>query len=96
MRGLIFSAAILLTSFAYAGNPPGHWSFPGDIRSHLQQGHGIPTAGMSYEQMLNMHDHLHETGQPVRVQKRTIQQPAQHSIKRYQPTRRPVFFLFRR
>lgn len=37
-----------------------HWTFPGSIDNHLQTGHGVNPSGMSQEQMLNMHDALHE------------------------------------
>jgi hypothetical protein len=40
---------------------PGHWSFPGDIASHLRT-HGIDPTGMTYEQMLTAHDLAHEQG----------------------------------
>jgi len=38
----------------------GHWSYPGTIQGHLQGTHGVSTAGMSREQMLSLHDALHE------------------------------------
>jgi len=38
----------------------GHWSYPGTISGHLQSTHGVSTVGMSREQMLNLHDALHE------------------------------------
>ncbi len=38
----------------------GHWSYPGDITSHLEGTHGVATAGMSREQKLSYHDSLHE------------------------------------
>jgi hypothetical protein len=47
----------------------GHWSYPGTIDSHLQSTHGVSTAGMTREQMLNTHDALHEG--------RSIQRPVQ-------------------
>jgi hypothetical protein len=37
-----------------------HWTYPGTISGHLQSGHGVNPAGMSREQMLNLHDALHE------------------------------------
>ena len=41
---------------------PGHWSYPGDIASHLRRAHGIDPAGLSREQMLTAHDLAHERG----------------------------------
>lgn len=61
---IMFAPAVL------AGNPRGHWSFPGDIRTHLQQGHGQQTAGLSYEQMLNLHDQLHTSGRTFSSQRK--------------------------
>lgn len=38
----------------------GHWSYPGDIDSHLEGTHGVATAGMTRQQKLDLHDALHE------------------------------------
>jgi hypothetical protein len=38
-----------------------HWSYPGDITTHLQTAHGQTVYGMSIEQQLNLHDALHES-----------------------------------
>ena len=46
----------------------GHWSYPGDIATHMAREHGQSVAGLSREQMLNLHDALHE-GRTVAVQK---------------------------
>jgi len=40
-----------------------HWSFPGSITSHLTQDHGVSTAGLSYGEMLTLHDQLHGSSQ---------------------------------
>lgn len=53
---------------AIVDNRPGHWTYPGDINSHLNgnqhaqqlQAMGISTAGMTFEQMESLHDSLHE------------------------------------
>ena len=38
-----------------------HWTYPGDIKSHLASGHGnVNTAGMTRDQMESLHDDLHE------------------------------------
>ena len=45
-----------------------HWTYPGDIRSHLASSHGtVNTAGMTRDQMESLHDSLHERS-PQRVQ----------------------------
>lgn len=44
---------------------PGHWSYPGDIDSHLERDHGVSTAGMSRQQKLDLHDSLHEGTAPA-------------------------------
>jgi hypothetical protein len=39
----------------------GHWSYPGELSRHLQgPPHYVNVAGMSHEQMLTLHDRLHE------------------------------------
>lgn len=38
----------------------GHWTYPGTISGHLNGTHGVATAGMTREQMLNLHDAIHE------------------------------------
>lgn len=45
-----------------------HWSYPGTISNHLEGAHGVPTAGMSRQQMLNLHDSLHEGTAPTMKQ----------------------------
>lgn len=42
----------------------GHWTYPGTISNHLEGAHGVPTNGMSREQMLDLHDALHEGTAP--------------------------------
>lgn len=37
-----------------------HWTYPGDIASHLANGHGVSAAGMSREQAETLHDRLHQ------------------------------------
>jgi len=37
-----------------------HWTYPGTIQNHLATDHGVSTSGMSRQQMLNLHDALHE------------------------------------
>lgn len=38
-----------------------HWTYPGDITSHLEADHGQVVKGMSIEQQLSLHDSLHES-----------------------------------
>ena len=55
-----------------------HWTYQGDIRSHLATGHGtVNTAGMSRDEMESLHDSLHEGNVP-RVQ-RTVSRSVQAS-----------------
>jgi hypothetical protein len=37
-----------------------HWTFPGKIEDHLQGDHKADISGLSREQMLDLHDSLHE------------------------------------
>lgn len=37
-----------------------HWTYPGDIQSHLAVGHGQQVSGMSQDEMESLHDSLHE------------------------------------
>jgi hypothetical protein len=46
---------LLCSSFASAQ----HWSYPGSISDHLQSDHGQSVAGLTTEQMLDLHDSLH-------------------------------------
>lgn len=39
----------------------GHWTFPGDIETHLRNDHNVNTSGMTMEQMLDEHDAIHES-----------------------------------
>jgi len=68
---VLLVVSLLFTAAASAGNPPGHWSFPGDIATHLRQGHGQQTAGLTYQQMLNLHDQLHRSSLQRKVYRPT-------------------------
>lgn len=62
--GVCPTSAYPATSFS--SSSPGHWSYPGDIDSHLEgQAHGYSTAGMTHQQKLDLHDALHEGRAPV-------------------------------
>ena len=52
------SSSAPYANFPVSSGP--HWTFPGSIENHLQIGHGINTTNMSREQMLSLHDSLHE------------------------------------
>lgn len=43
----------------------GHWDYPGTIDSHLENDHGVSTAGMTRQQKLDLHDSLHEGTAPA-------------------------------
>lgn len=67
----------------------GHWTYPGTIDSHLQSTHGVSTAGMTREQMLNLHDALHE-GRAVRQTARPamqVQAPVLQVVRPAAPAR---------
>ena len=38
----------------------GHWSYSGTISNHLRNEHGMITDGMTQEQMLQLHNAIHE------------------------------------
>lgn len=42
----------------------GHWGHPGRIEDHLAGFHGQDVSGLSKEQMLDLHDAIHE-GRPI-------------------------------
>jgi len=42
-----------------------HWSYPGDISSHLQTVHGRSVSNLSIEQQLSLHDSLHQSTRSV-------------------------------
>lgn len=61
------AAAVVTAPIARAG----HWSYPGEISNHLAREHNVNVSGMTREQMLNLHDSLHESAPvqaPVRFQ----------------------------
>jgi hypothetical protein len=69
---------------------PGHWTYPGDLADHLRTTHGKKVDGMTTEQMLNMHDALHEsTPQPVVSQPIIQPQPAMYQQQATCPLGQP-------
>lgn len=53
-----------------------HWTYPGDITSHLENDHGQSVAGLSTEQQLDLHDSLHESGRGVSVSRSYVRTSA--------------------
>lgn len=78
----LFASLILALIFSIAASSTAnaqHWSYPGHIEHHLRVDHGVSTAGMSLEQMLNAHDYIHQgfagtqrSYQPVRQASRRV------------------------
>lgn len=66
----------------------GHWTFPGNIDSHLQNTHGVSTSGMTYEQKLNLHDALHE-GRTIIAPTRVVPAPIAPTTLKTTPTVAP-------
>lgn len=38
------------------------WTWPGNLRSHLESTHGIDTDGLSHSELQDIHDNLHNVG----------------------------------
>lgn len=52
---------------AVASTSGPHWTYPGDITTHLTGTHGANVAGLTIEQQLSLHDALHENRNVVSV-----------------------------
>jgi len=65
-----------------------HWTYPGEITTHMQNDHNISTAGLSREQALTLHDQLHES-QTVRTSYQQVTHTAYAPV-RYTTARRPI------
>lgn len=75
------AATVVTSPFARAG----HWSYPGEISNHLATDHAVQTAGMSREQMLNLHDSLHEgTASALQVAAPMV------NVQTFAPARPPI------
>jgi hypothetical protein len=75
------AAAVVTAPLARAG----HWTYPGEISNHLAGDYGVSTAGMTREQMLNLHDSLHEgSASAVRVQTPYV------NVQTFAPARPPL------
>ena len=44
-----------------------HWTYPGDIYSHIAGSHGVSAAGMSRDEAESLHDRLHESSRQSTV-----------------------------
>ena len=83
----LFAASILFLALAFMTSSANaqHWTYPGDLGSHLQSTHGVSTAGLSREQMLNLHDALHE-GRGYQTSGRAYSKTA-YTQRRFAPLR---------
>ncbi len=62
----------------------GHWSYPGDLATHLAKSHNVSAVGLTRDEQLNLHDSLHRPSS------------YQYSQRRSVVYRGPVRWLFRR
>lgn len=72
-----------------------HWSYPGEIRSHLATDHGVDATGMTRDQAESLHDQLHESGTVAQAStvSYVARQPIRNTmcgIARVQPVRSVV------
>jgi hypothetical protein len=89
-------AAVATAPIARAG----HWTYPGEIGNHLAKDHGVVPSGMTRQQMLDLHDSLHEGTQTnfqlstpmVNVQAFSPARPP--LIQRSQPAKAPMQVQF--
>lgn len=66
-----------------------HWTYPGEIRSHLESGHGVNASGMTTAQAEAMHDSLHNAGTAASVARPTYRvAPVRTALRRVAPLRR--------
>lgn len=69
---------------------PTQWTYPGEIRQHLESGHGVDASGMTQEQAEALHDELHNeaSGRAVASPQTYLYQQRQTQNYTYQPQRR--------
>lgn len=67
-----------------------HWTYPGEIRSHLANDHGISAAGMSTAQAEELHDQLHNGTAGYATTTRTVTTASTATYAAYAPTYRRV------
>jgi hypothetical protein len=53
---------------------PGHWTYPGTIENHLLTAHGVEASSHTKEQMLDIHDAIHEGTFGQKAKASTVQQ----------------------
>lgn len=76
--------------------PAVHWTYPGEVRSHLASEHGVNASGMTTAQAEALHDSLHnaKTSTPVVRYVQTVNRPIYHvapvrtALQRVAPLRR--------
>lgn len=66
-----------------------HWTYPGEIRSHLAASHGVNANGMTRAQAEALHDGLHNGGASHAVSYRPVAMVATAPV-RYVASRQPV------
>ena len=67
------------------------WTYPGDIASHLANGHGVSSAGMTTAQAVAMHDSLHNgypTSSSVQYIRRTPVRITARAVAAIRPLQR--------
>lgn len=88
MRGLLLMVAAGVLGMLLAGQAEAaRWTYPGDIASHLANGHGVSAAGMTRGQAEALHDRLHEQ---ARGSGGAAWSGARGAAKAWIPARRPV------
>jgi hypothetical protein len=75
MRGVAIALALCFLGLCSTAKAQS-WTYPGDLRTHLEQGHGVSTAGMSRFELLNLHDSLHEANRSFNLVGRPIERTA--------------------
>lgn len=95
LLALVLTICLSTTALAYQPR----WTWPGAIEQHLYATHGLNVSGMSYTDMLRLHDSLHdqEHGGHMQPMHSYVQT---HPTGRYQVQRRVLIpqrrFFFRR
>jgi hypothetical protein len=57
---IVSSAPSIVASPVIVSSGP-HWTYPGDITSHLLSGHAVDASNMSVAEQLSLHDSLHNS-----------------------------------
>lgn len=86
MRSLLICLALAtIVTLSSSSAQAQHWTYPGSIEHHLRVDHGVDTRGMTFSQMLYMHDALHEQAKSTRPTNRA---PIQSQPRRLRLFRR--------